>query len=177
MVPGRGDTSKPLLEAEGRHLFLSCLSALTRSAIIDTVERFPKERAMKSCEMSRREMLARGLGAAGLLAAGKLPGARGAVGRNGVCTDAVGAAVMGYDPQAPHMEFPFQGENYLRLLATAGVGTNDLARIEVAGLSVQEALHPFRRAEAPAGASAFRDREPAFTAWWWETPQNRGNMS
>lgn len=66
-------------------------------------------------------------------------------GRNAVCTDAVCTAVMGYDPQAAHMQFPFPGENHLRLLASAGVGTNDAKRIEVAGLSVKEALHPFRR--------------------------------
>jgi len=65
-------------------------------------------------------------------------------GRNAVCTDAVCAAVMGYDPQAAHMQFPFQGENHLRLLASAGVGTNDLGRIEVVGVPIKEAIHPFR---------------------------------
>jgi len=65
-------------------------------------------------------------------------------GRNAVCTDAVCAAVMGYDPQADHMQFPFPGENHLKLLAMAGVGTNDLKRIAVKGLSVDQARHPFR---------------------------------
>ncbi len=64
-------------------------------------------------------------------------------GRNGVCTDAVCTAVMGFDPQAPHGTFPFQGDNHLRLLASAGIGTNDLSRIEVRGLSLKEAVHPF----------------------------------
>jgi uncharacterized protein (DUF362 family) len=66
------------------------------------------------------------------------------VGRNGVCVDAVCAAVMGYDPAAPHSSFPFPGENHLQLAAEAGLGTNDLSRIEVRGLSIREALCPFR---------------------------------
>jgi len=71
------------------------------------------------------------------------------VGRNPVCTDAVCAGVMGYDPQADHFAFPFQGENHLRLLASVGVGTNDLGRIEVRGLSIQEALCPFNPKRLP----------------------------
>ena len=55
-------------------------------------------------------------------------------GRNAVCTDAVCTAVMGYDPQAGHMQFPFPGENHLRLLASVGVGSIDLKRIEVRGM-------------------------------------------
>ena len=66
------------------------------------------------------------------------------VGRNGVCTDSVGTAVMGFDPQAPDGQAPFQGTNHLRLLASAGVGANDLRRIEVRGLSIQEAVCPFQ---------------------------------
>ena len=66
------------------------------------------------------------------------------VGRNGVCTDAVCTAAMGFDPQAPHDQFPFQGDNHLRLLASVGVGTSDLDQIEVAGLPLKEAVHPFR---------------------------------
>ncbi len=65
------------------------------------------------------------------------------VGRNAVCTDAIGAAVMGYDPMADHGQFPFQGENHLKLLARVGAGTIDPARIEVRGLSIKEALFPF----------------------------------
>ena len=66
-------------------------------------------------------------------------------GRNVVCTDAVGSAVMGFDPEAPHMKDPFPGENHLQLLAEAGVGTHDLDRIEVRGLSIKEALCPFQK--------------------------------
>ena len=65
------------------------------------------------------------------------------VGRNGVCTDAVCTAVMGFDPQAASGQFPFQGDNHLQLLADGGIGTNDLDRIEVLGLSVKEALYPY----------------------------------
>lgn len=72
------------------------------------------------------------------------------VGRNAVCTDAVCAAVMGYDPQADHKQFPpFQGENHLKLLASVGVGTNDVGRIEVLGLPVPKALHPFNPRRLP----------------------------
>jgi uncharacterized protein (DUF362 family) len=74
------------------------------------------------------------------------------VGRNPVSTDAVCAAVMGYDPQADHFAFPFQGENHLKLLASVGVGTNDLSRIEVRGLALQEALCPFNPKRLPVRA-------------------------
>ncbi len=64
-------------------------------------------------------------------------------GLNGVCTDAVATAVMGFDPQAPHGQKPFQGDNHLRLLAAAGVGAIDLNRIEVRGVPIRDALCPF----------------------------------
>ena len=69
------------------------------------------------------------------------------VGRNGVCTDAVCTAVMGFDPQAASEQFPFQGDNHLQLLADGGIGTNDLKRIEVLGVSVKEALFPYAPGE------------------------------
>jgi uncharacterized protein (DUF362 family) len=65
------------------------------------------------------------------------------VGRNGVCTDAISTAVMGFDPQAKPDQFPFQGDNHLQLLASAGIGTNDPKRIEVLGLPLKEAVFPF----------------------------------
>ena len=74
-------------------------------------------------------------------------------GRNGVCADAVGTAVMGFNPQADHMEHPFPGENHLRFLASKGLGTNDPSRIEVVGLPLEEALYPFDK-EAAAEARA-----------------------
>jgi len=65
------------------------------------------------------------------------------VGRNGVCTDAVATAVMGFDPQAPHGKTPFPGDNHLALLASVGIGTNDLQRIEVVGTPLKEVVCPF----------------------------------
>jgi uncharacterized protein (DUF362 family) len=65
-------------------------------------------------------------------------------GRNAVCTDAVCAAAMGYDPTVGHGQFPFPGENHLQWAAEAGLGTRNPARIEVAGLSLKDARFPFR---------------------------------
>jgi uncharacterized protein (DUF362 family) len=65
-------------------------------------------------------------------------------GRNGVCTDAIGTVVMGFDPQAADGKPPFPGHNYLNLLAAVGMGTNDPSRIEVLGLPLKEAVCPFR---------------------------------
>jgi len=76
-------------------------------------------------------------------------------GLNGVCTDAIGAAVMGYDPTAGHREFPFMGDNHLALLAEKGVGTHAVSAIEVCGLSVQEALHPFNPSKHTVGRPIF----------------------
>ncbi len=76
-------------------------------------------------------------------------------GRNAVCTDAVSAAAMGYDPQAAHKEFPFMGENHLQLLASVGVGTNDVKQIEVVGLPLQEAVHPFNPRRLTVGVPIF----------------------
>jgi uncharacterized protein (DUF362 family) len=65
-------------------------------------------------------------------------------GRNPVCTDAVATAVMGYDPTAEAATGPFPGDNHLALAADRGLGAHDPKVIEVLGLSVKEALHPFR---------------------------------
>jgi uncharacterized protein (DUF362 family) len=65
-------------------------------------------------------------------------------GRNAVCTDAVATAVMGYDPMAKSETGPFPGDNHLALAAELGLGTNDPREIEVRGLSLKEARHPFR---------------------------------
>lgn len=66
------------------------------------------------------------------------------VGRNGVCTDAISTAVMGFDPKAKPDQFPFQGDNHLQLLASVGIGSNDPERIEVLGVPLKEAVFPFR---------------------------------
>jgi len=62
-------------------------------------------------------------------------------GRNPVCTDAVCAAVMGYNPLAERGEKPFlRGDNLIRLAQAVGIGTGDLSRIELPGLKIKEAL-------------------------------------
>ncbi|GAB4253729.1 MAG: hypothetical protein Kow00109_29350 [Acidobacteriota bacterium] len=67
-----------------------------------------------------------------------------AVGRNPVCTDAVAAAVMGYDPESPSFRKPFyEGANHIALAAARGIGTNRLEEIEVVGLSRDEARYDF----------------------------------
>ncbi len=66
------------------------------------------------------------------------------VGRNPVCTDAVGMAVMGYDTKADRGSSCFiRGDNSLKLAEAVGIGTADLNRIEVAGLSLPEAKVDF----------------------------------
>jgi len=74
------------------------------------------------------------------------------VGRNAVCTDAVCTMVIGHNPMAAHMQAPFPGENYLQLLAQSGIGTHDIKQIEVRGVSLKEAIHPFTRKPASAKA-------------------------
>jgi uncharacterized protein (DUF362 family) len=66
------------------------------------------------------------------------------VGRNAVSTDAVGMAVMGYDVNADRGQSCFiRGDNSLKLAEAAGLGTRDLSRIEVAGLSIKKARIDF----------------------------------
>ena len=65
-------------------------------------------------------------------------------GTNPVTTDAVATAIMGYDPQADRGVAPFQTcDNTLKLAEDHGVGTTDLKRIEVRGLSIQQARFQF----------------------------------
>jgi uncharacterized protein (DUF362 family) len=65
-------------------------------------------------------------------------------GLNPVCTDAVAAAVMGYNPRAERGTAPFQKcDNILRLAEAHGVGTTDLKRIDVRGVSLEKALFRF----------------------------------
>jgi uncharacterized protein (DUF362 family) len=61
------------------------------------------------------------------------------VGRNPVCVDAVGMAVMSYDPRADRGTSPFvRGDNMLKLAEAVGVGSTDLNRIEVVGASIKD---------------------------------------
>ena len=79
-------------------------------------------------------------------------------GRNAVCTDAVSAVAMGYDPTADHEQFPFMGENHLKLLAAVGVGTHEVERIEVVGLPLEQAAHPFNPKRLPVGKPILSSR-------------------
>jgi uncharacterized protein (DUF362 family) len=66
-------------------------------------------------------------------------------GFNPVSTDAVATAVMGYpDPRAARGVKPFQNcDNHLLLAEQAGLGSADLARIEVRGLPIEKARYPY----------------------------------
>jgi uncharacterized protein (DUF362 family) len=69
------------------------------------------------------------------------------MGTNCVTTDAVGAAVMGYDPMAVRGTPPFERcDSTLQLAEMHGVGTRDLKRIEVVGTSIADARFDFRKA-------------------------------
>lgn len=92
------------------------------------------------------------LGSPGLLVAGLNP----------VSTDAVATAVMGYDPRAEKGTAPFRNcDNTLLLAEARGVGSADLSRIDVRGLSIEEAKYPFEPAPGAgiAGGAGF-DFEP-----------------
>jgi uncharacterized protein (DUF362 family) len=67
------------------------------------------------------------------------------VGLNPVSTDAVGTAVMGYnDPRAPRGTRPFHFcDNHVLLAEQAGIGTADLTKIELRGLSIEKARYPY----------------------------------
>jgi uncharacterized protein (DUF362 family) len=65
-------------------------------------------------------------------------------GFNMVATDTVATAAMGYDPRAPRGQGAFaKCDNTLLLAEARGLGTADLNRIDVLGLSIKEALYPF----------------------------------
>lgn len=66
-------------------------------------------------------------------------------GLNPVSTDAVGTAVMGFpDPLAGRGTPPFEKcENHILLAAQAGLGIADLNRVEIRGLSIEEAVYPY----------------------------------
>jgi uncharacterized protein (DUF362 family) len=71
-------------------------------------------------------------------------------GLNPVCTDAVGTALMGYDPMADRGIPPFQtADSTLRLAEEHGVGTRDLKRIETIGLPIAEGRFEFRKHRGP----------------------------
>jgi len=60
-------------------------------------------------------------------------------------TDAVAAAVMGFDARAPHYTAPFETrENHFLIAEQAGLGTADVSRIDVRGLRIADVRTPFR---------------------------------
>ena len=66
-------------------------------------------------------------------------------GKNPVCTDAVATAAQGFDPAAASMTVPFvRADNHLSLAHAAGLGTNNLAEIEVVGHSISDVKMDFR---------------------------------
>lgn len=66
------------------------------------------------------------------------------LGTNPVTTDAVGTALMGYDPRAARGTGVFAScDNTLLHAEALGVGTCDLGRIEVRGVAVKDAVFPF----------------------------------
>jgi uncharacterized protein (DUF362 family) len=65
-------------------------------------------------------------------------------GTNPVTADAVATAIMGYNPRADRGTAPFQEcDNTMKLAEAHGVGTTDLKRIEVRGVSIQDAMYRF----------------------------------
>jgi uncharacterized protein (DUF362 family) len=71
-------------------------------------------------------------------------------GTNCVTTDAVGLALMGFDPMADRGTAPFEtSDNTLRLAEQLGVGTRDLKQIEVIGTPIKEAVYRFRDVPQP----------------------------
>jgi uncharacterized protein (DUF362 family) len=65
-------------------------------------------------------------------------------GFNPVCTDAVATAAMGYNPRATRGTAPFvKADNTLMLAEQHGVGTTDLKRIDVRGVSIEQALYRY----------------------------------
>ncbi len=67
-------------------------------------------------------------------------------GTNTVCVDAVGMAVMGFDPMADRGKAPFEfSDSTLRLAEELGVGTRDLKRIEVIGDRIADLVFDYRK--------------------------------
>src|ERR1700722_6402520 len=66
-------------------------------------------------------------------------------GLNPVCTDAVATAAMGYSPRATRGTAPFEScDNTLLLAEAHGVGSTDLKRIDVRGVSIEQAMYRFQ---------------------------------
>ena len=67
-------------------------------------------------------------------------------GFNPVCTDAVAAALMGFDPAADRGTAPFEKcDSTLKLAEEAGIGTRDLKKIEIVGAPIASLTFPFAK--------------------------------
>lgn len=65
-------------------------------------------------------------------------------GKDAVATDAVAAAVMGFDPVADYPATPFlRGDNHLNLAHGLGLGTNRLGEIAIVGATIADVQHAF----------------------------------
>lgn len=74
-----------------------------------------------------------------------------AAGLDPVAVDAVGTALMGFDPEAASQKLPFtHTDNYLAMARELGMGTNRLTEIPIVGESLAALQRPF----LPAGGSA-----------------------
>lgn len=74
-------------------------------------------------------------------------------GTNAVCVDAVGTAVMGFDPMADRGTAPFEKcDNTMRLAEELGVGGRDLKRIEVIGSKIEDLTIDYRKVSGRPGA-------------------------
>ena len=68
-------------------------------------------------------------------------------GLNPVCTDAVGTALMGFDPMAERGTPPFEHrDSTLQYAEMHGVGTRDLRKIEVVGAPIEGNVFKYRNA-------------------------------
>jgi len=68
-------------------------------------------------------------------------------GKDPVAADAVGTAVMGFDPNAPAGKLPFvRSDNHLALAHKCGLGTNVLDEIEIVGPRIQDVIYKFKPA-------------------------------
>jgi uncharacterized protein (DUF362 family) len=73
-------------------------------------------------------------------------------GLNPVCTDAVGMAVMNFDPMGDRGSPPFENcDSTLKLAEDVGIGTRDLKRIEVVGTPIKTAMFDFAKIRAARG--------------------------
>jgi uncharacterized protein (DUF362 family) len=65
-------------------------------------------------------------------------------GKNPVATDAVSAAVMGFDPTIAYPSAPFlRSDNHLSLADAMGLGPHRLEEIQVVGATIDEVRYDF----------------------------------